>query len=198
MASVGSLTCLRGLCWNASRGPSEYPAHARHTPPHSSRPPLQATAGSTRPTGGPRAERLSDSSTPSVAGAMTTFRSRMRWWQCGHAHVSTCSTAARGSPQQPGPWHPPGRRGRLLGEPARGDQSGPRSAPSSCLHALAKRQPGRDHAVLLHSGYSTVLARGGGTSAARRSTNTSGSKIRAIVPSDQGRLSLSMTSSSCR
>jgi len=38
MASGGSLTGLRGLYWNASRGPSEFPALARHTPPRSSRP----------------------------------------------------------------------------------------------------------------------------------------------------------------
>lgn len=58
-------------------------------------PALQATAGSSARVGGPRAEHPSESSTPRVAGAKTTVRSRMRWSQWGQAQESTSNALPR-------------------------------------------------------------------------------------------------------
>ena len=150
-----------------------------HPSPPVAPPALQATADSPARAGDPLADLPSDASTPSVAGAMTTVRSRMRWSQRGQDQESTSNALHR---SQAHGTHRDVADGFLA---SRSAVARPRCARLRPRGRTRSRSADRAAST---PWYSTVLARGGGTRDARRSTSSTRDSSMASVPSDQGRL----------
>jgi hypothetical protein len=130
---------------------------------------LQASSVCVPSTGGPRADLANDSITPSVVEATTTAHSRIPWSQQGQAQPSTSkalqSSRAHGTQREVAAGF---LARRQAVDPACCDGRGSRTAEALAAAPWAAAPTGPRGPRGPPDRVDTVLARGGGTKAARR------------------------------